>query len=92
MNSLSVDAIRSKVSEFESSPVVELVRERGGKTDTRNLKEWIEKVEFLDNCLEMSVAVTPSGSMHPLDALCAILGLSKDEIRMMKILKKSATF
>lgn len=88
--SLPVEEIRRRVAEFKSSPTVQLNRERGGKTDTRNLKDWVESLEFADNRLEMSVASGPSGSIHPLDALCVILGQGRDKIRTMKILKTSA--
>lgn len=92
LNSLSSDAIRAKVREFESSPAVELTRKRGGKTDTRDLKQWVERLDASDGRLEMSIAAGPSGSVHPLDALGAILGLGRDKIRSMKILKTSALF
>jgi radical SAM-linked protein len=92
VNSLPLEEISRKVEEFACSPVVQWARERRGKTDTRNLKDWVDNLELSGSILQMSVAVGPSGSIHPLEALSVILGLSRDEIKTMKILKKSALF
>jgi hypothetical protein len=34
----------------------------------------------------------PSGSIHPLDTVAAILGINREEAKKMKILKTSVSF
>ena len=89
---LEMEEIHQRAAEFESSPTFELVRQHKGRTRRLDLKEWIECMDALKDGLSLSIRSGQSGSVNPLDAFAALLGKSKDEIRRMKILKKSVDF
>jgi radical SAM-linked protein len=92
LDSVPTSAVARKVQEFLQAPVVELCRNVEGKTTKRNLKEWVTDIEFLPDALRMTLRCTPSGSVHPLDTLATILSATRDDVKHMRIVKKSVRF
>ncbi len=90
--SVEIEEVHRMVAAFESSPTFELVKLHKGKERHLDLKEWIEHVEISRDGLSLTIRSGQSGSVNPLDAFAAVLRRSKDEIRRMKILKKSVGF
>ncbi len=90
--SVSPETLIGKVREFDLSPTFEILRTHKGKTTTRNLKDLVERVELSGSLLKLVLKSTPSGSVHPLDAAAAILGLDRDTVKTMRIRKTSVGF
>jgi radical SAM-linked protein len=88
-DSVPADEVARKVREFHAASSVELVRIVDGRTKTRNLKEWVTRLVFVGDALEMTLRSNPSGSIHPLDTLSTILSLPRDSVRGMKMVKTS---
>jgi hypothetical protein len=57
-----------------------------------DLKEWVKDLIVSDDSLEIVLRSGPSGSVHPLDMSAAILGLNRDEVKEMRIVKTSVSF
>ena len=89
LNPLTADEIMRKVEEFRQSPCFEVSVLTKGKSRTRDLKEWVEELILSDRGFTMALRSGPSGSVHPLNAAAAILGLDRDEVKHMKIVKTS---
>lgn len=86
---ISHGELMDKLRQFASSPTFEITKMHKGKTRTRDLKEWVRHLDLNDSTLRMTLSSGPSGSVNPYDALSAILGMSKDELRSMKLVKAS---
>ncbi|MFH0822709.1 MAG: TIGR03936 family radical SAM-associated protein, partial [Pseudomonadota bacterium] len=76
---------------FESVSELLVVRAHKGKVKTRNLKEWIEILNVIDQALVMRVRSTNSGSLNPLDAVAVLLDRERNEVASLEILKTSVT-
>jgi len=85
----SREDVARKVLEFSRSETCEIVDTRKAKTRTRDLKHWMDSLDVSGHVLKMTLKSGPSGSVHPLEAAGAVLGLSKDEARLMPIVKTS---
>ena len=70
-------------------PFFEIVTEHKGKSRSRNLKEWVDDLDYADGKLKMTLRSGASGSVHPVAAVAASDGLSKDTIRNQTIIKTS---
>lgn len=86
---LTTEDLRNALARYASADTFELVKRHKGKTRLLDLKEWIEDIDVGDSALRLTIKSGQSGSVNPLDALAAILHRDKDEIRRMKVLKKS---
>lgn len=89
--SLAPDDLRRKVREFQSSPTFAVTVERKGKNRSADLKELVEDVDFSGSALRIRLKSDSSGPMNALVVTSAILGVSKDEVRSMHMLKTSVT-
>jgi len=89
---LSPEELVLRLEEFEASPAFEVTSERKGKTRRRDLKELVRSIEWSGSSLIISLRAGPRGSVNPLDATAAILGISKEEVRSMRVVKTSAGF
>jgi len=78
-----------RLEQFKDSLTFEIVTEHKGKSRSRNLKEWVEDLDYADGKLKMTLRSGASGSVHPVAAMAAVLGLSKDAIRNQNIVKTS---
>jgi hypothetical protein len=65
---------------------------RKGKERNVDLKQWVESTDISEHGLEIGVKSGPSGSIHPLDTIAAILGINREEVKKMRILKTSVSF
>jgi radical SAM family uncharacterized protein/radical SAM-linked protein len=88
-DAVSPEEVLRRLEEFSSSPTFEIVTEHKGKSRSRNLKEWVDGLDFSEGKLKMTLRSGVSGSVHPLAVLGGVLGLSKDKLRNQKILKTS---
>jgi len=88
-NSVSPEEMLRRLDEFKVSPTFEIVTEHKGKSRSRNLKEWVDDLDLSDNILKMTLRSGASGSIHPVAAVAALLGLSRDTIRNQAIVKTS---
>jgi radical SAM-linked protein len=89
LNSLKPEEAHTRVKDFCAASEFPLVRRHKGKLKSRDLKQWVEDLNFSDRILTMKVKVDASGSVHPLDAVSAVLGLGKEQVKDLKILKTS---
>jgi hypothetical protein len=88
-DSVAPEAVISRMREFDGSPTCMISRTHKGKTTTRNLKDLVEKIDLSGSLFQLSLKVSPSGSVHPLDAAAEILGLDRDAVKTMRIRKTS---
>ncbi len=89
LNSVSPEEMLRCLEEFEAAPVFEVVTEHKGKSRNRNLKEWVDNLALRDGKLRMTLRSGVSGSVHPVAAVAAVLGLSRETVRNQKIIKIS---
>lgn len=90
LNSLEPEEVDRKVKDFRAAAEFQLVKRHKGKLKSKDLKQWVKELSVLDRTLTMIVKVDASGSVHPLDAVTAVLGLGKESLKDLKILKTSA--
>jgi radical SAM family uncharacterized protein/radical SAM-linked protein len=88
-SSMPAEEAHRRVAAFESTDSLELVKYHKGRAKTRDLKECMSAVE-LDGCtLRMTINSGPSGSVHPVDAVAALLGIDREDARDLQIVKTS---
>jgi radical SAM family uncharacterized protein/radical SAM-linked protein len=85
------EMIRS-AHQFRSASSFNVPVLRKGKERNVDLKEWVETTDISEHGLEIVMRSGPSGSIHPLDTIAAILGIDREEVKKMKILKTSVSF
>ncbi len=81
-----------KVRQFESSRAFEITKLHKGRSKTRDLKEWVCRLDLHESIMRIDFRSGPSGSVHPYDAISAILGISRDSIKTMRLIKTSVGF
>ncbi|MEW6349862.1 MAG: TIGR03960 family B12-binding radical SAM protein [Thermodesulfobacteriota bacterium] len=89
--SFSSDCVAARISAFRDADTWEISREHKGRTTSRDLKPCVEALECSGRLVRLVLRAGPSGSVNPLDAAAAILGVSRQEVRAMNILKIDAT-
>ncbi len=87
--SLSPDEIRFLVKAFKSASSFAIRSDRKGKVRNRDLKEHVLDLAYDGSVLSLSLAVTASGAVTSIDALAAILGMGKQDVKSLKIVKTS---
>jgi len=92
LDSLSTAEIVERVRKFERSPTWLVSSVRKGRSRTRDLKDWVEGVECSGSVIRIALKSGQSGSVHPIEAASAILGLKKDEIRTATVMKTRVEF
>jgi radical SAM family uncharacterized protein/radical SAM-linked protein len=90
--SVSSDEIRDKIRAFNARETFPIEVKRKGKTRSMDLRASVEKLELSDSGVTMVIKSGPSGSINPLDAIAAILGRSREEVRSMNIIKTAVEF
>ncbi|MDQ7783458.1 MAG: TIGR03960 family B12-binding radical SAM protein [Desulfomonilaceae bacterium] len=91
-DSLSMRDVAEMVRKFESSQTFEITRVHKGKSKTRDLKEWVCRLETHESILRMEFKSDASGSVHPYDAVSAILGIGRDSLKTMRLVKTEVGF
>lgn len=91
-SSVHPEEAQRRVAAFESAESLEMVKFHKGRAKSRDLKECISAVELSGCTLRMTVNSGPAGSVHPVDAAAALLGLTREDARELKIVKTSVTF
>ena len=81
-----------RAHQFRSASSFNVTVLRKGKERNVDLKQWVESIDISEHGLEIGVKSGPSGSVHPLDTVAAILGINREEVKKMKILKTSVSF
>jgi radical SAM family uncharacterized protein/radical SAM-linked protein len=89
LDAVSPEEIVRRLDEFKDAPTFEIVTEHKGKSRSRNLKEWVADLEYRDGKLKMTLRSGVSGSVHPVAAVAALMGLSKEAARNQAIIKTS---
>lgn len=87
---LSAD-VDARVRDFENSPSFPMSAERKGMVRTRDLKQIVERLTLVDSTLIMAVRADASGSVNPIHAAAAVLGVSRTEARSLRIVKTSTS-
>ncbi|MGO9569552.1 MAG: TIGR03960 family B12-binding radical SAM protein, partial [Desulfomonilaceae bacterium] len=88
-DAVSPEEMLTRLEEFKDAPFFEIVTEHKGKSRSGNLKEWVDDLDYTDGILKMTLRSGASGSVHPVAAVAALAGLSKDTIRNQAIIKTS---
>jgi radical SAM-linked protein len=81
-----------RVETFLSAPSLEIVKVHKGKRRSRDLRQMVVDAAVSESALRMTVKADQSGSVHPLDAFSAVLGLSRDDVKGLKLVKTSVHF
>lgn len=89
---LCAEEATGRVGRFLVSSGFPITQVRKGRSRTRDLKEWVASLELSDSVLMMTLKAGQDGSIHPLDAVAAILGMDRDATRRLRILKTSVGF
>ena len=87
-----VGEMAERAHQFRLAPTASITIMRKGKERSLNLKEWVKDLIVSDEGLEIVLMSGPSGSVHPLDMAAAILGLHRDQVKEMRIVKTSVSF
>jgi radical SAM family uncharacterized protein/radical SAM-linked protein len=88
----SRDDTKGRVQEFLSSPTLEITQVHKGKTRVRDLRQLVIDAAVSESTLRMTVKADQSGSVHPLDAFAAVMGLTREEVKCLRIVKASVQF
>jgi len=91
-DSPEIGELAQRAHQFRLTPTANITILRKGKDRNLDLKEWVKDLAVLDDGLEIVVRSGPSGSPHPLDMVAAILGLQRDQVKEMRIVKTSVSF
>jgi radical SAM-linked protein len=91
-DSVSRGDLMEKVRQFESSHTFEITKMHKGKPKTRDLKEWVCRLDLDESIMRIEFRSGPSGSVHPYDAISAILGISRDSLKTWRLIKTSVGF
>jgi radical SAM family uncharacterized protein/radical SAM-linked protein len=91
-DSSEVGEMAQRAYRFLLAPTVNITILRKGKERNLDLKEWVKDLTVSDDGLEIVIRSGPSGSVHPLDVTAAILGLHRDQVKEMRIVKTSVSF
>jgi len=89
---LDPQEVVERVQHFEGAPFFEIAFNRKGTLRKRDLKQWVDGLEVAGPVLRIRLKSGPSGSVHPLEAVGALLGVGTDRTRTMKVIKTSAGF
>lgn len=87
----SSEFISMKLDEYRQARQVNVISDRKGKKRTRDIKEWISRLDITGDILRMTIISGATGSLNPYEALGAIFGLESSESRDIEIVKKSVT-
>lgn len=79
VGSLSSMNLAECLRRFQARSQFEITKVHKGKTKTRDLKVWIEDLTISGSVLQMTLRAGPDGSVHPLEAARAVLGLGNDD-------------
>lgn len=88
-DAVSPEEILRRLEEFKDAPFFEVVTEHKGKSRSRNLKEWVDYVDYSGGKLKITIRSGASGSMHPVAAIAALMKLSRDTMKNQAIIKTS---
>jgi radical SAM family uncharacterized protein/radical SAM-linked protein len=91
-SSLSSMDLAECIRRFQSCSQLEITRVHKGKTKTRDLKIWIEDLTISGSVLHMTLRAGPDGSVHPVEAARAVLGLGNDAAHAIRVYKTSVRF
>jgi radical SAM family uncharacterized protein/radical SAM-linked protein len=89
--SLSVEELQRRVSQFLSCASFEISKAHKGKARTRDLRQLTVTAVASGSTVTLILKADQSGSVHPMDAFAALLGLTREEVRGLKIVKTSVT-
>ncbi len=81
-----------KLTAFKLASTYEITKIKKGKTKTRDLKQSILDLTENDDGFLMTLDTDVNNSVHPLEALAAILGISREDARELNVTKKSILF
>lgn len=87
--SLPSGDIHQKVRNFEDAADFPMSVVRKGVERTRDLKQMVERLSCVDSAVIMTVRADASGSVNPIDAVAAILGVDRIQARSLRIVKTS---
>ncbi|AFM24256.1 TIGR03936 family radical SAM-associated protein [Desulfomonile tiedjei] len=90
LDTLEPEQAQERIDQFWSAPEFPLVRKHKGKFKTKDLKEWIKRLDLSDGALTVTIRADASGSVHPLDAVAAVLGIDKELARDLHVIKTDA--
>lgn len=89
---LTTAEVNRRLADFRASPTFEITSARKGKIRKRDLKEWVSDLAVRDNVLEMTLKMGPQGSVHPWDAVRAVLDLDRSDSVHLRITKTSVQY
>ena len=86
------DRIRDRLSQFleKESLIISFGPDR--KRKVRDLKQYISSISLSNQNLIVEIKMTPSGSVNPYEAIGSVLGLSDEQVRSLRITKKTVQF
>ncbi|MCL5020708.1 MAG: hypothetical protein M1339_03405, partial [Bacteroidetes bacterium] len=88
-DSVLPEEIVLRLNKFKEAPTFEIVTEHKGKSRSRNLKEWVDDLDYTVGKLKLALRSGVSGSIHPVAAVAALMSLSKEMARNQVITKIS---
>jgi radical SAM family uncharacterized protein/radical SAM-linked protein len=89
---ISAEEVSARLEAFRACSSLEISKMRKGKTRTRDLKHYVESIEVTGPHLTMTLQTVSSTMVNPVEAAAAILGVSREKMKTMKILKTSVEF
>jgi radical SAM family uncharacterized protein/radical SAM-linked protein len=90
--SSSREETMGKVERFLSAPSLEITRMHKGKSRSRDVRQLVLDATVSESTLRMTVKADQSGSVHPLDAFSAVMGLTREEVKCLRLVKTTVHF
>jgi radical SAM family uncharacterized protein/radical SAM-linked protein len=88
-----ISAIREKITQFMSGQEYFIIREAKGKSSEKNIRPLVEKLSLEDHAvIEMALRFGPEGSVRPADILTQVLGLNRELVKTLCIVKVGTLF
>ncbi|HOJ52492.1 MAG TPA: TIGR03960 family B12-binding radical SAM protein [Syntrophales bacterium] len=90
---VAASEIREKVKDFLSQERWEIVFERKGQKETREVRHLVEDMSLHDEGrLILKIKFSPHGMVSPVELLVSVLGLSREQAKAVEISKEFTTF
>jgi radical SAM-linked protein len=86
----SDDKFSEKISRFLDSEEFLLSRKKKGKTFEMDLRSRVLDMNYSNGTLSFSCLVKQAGSVHPYEAIAAILGMSREDALKYRVVKTDA--
>ncbi|MGC8658380.1 MAG: TIGR03960 family B12-binding radical SAM protein [Desulfomonilaceae bacterium] len=84
--------IRNKLKRFLEQESLTITFGLDSNRKVRDLKQYVSSISLSGKTITLKIRMTPSGSVNPFEAIGALLCLSREQARSLKMTKKEIEF